>query len=103
MYTMTFAIQLSTVSIRHWKLAGEAKKAHGAGYPLKLAQARECEGCVGPGPRVQNHLPESSSEVNGTEDCTSRPANFAFALTHVFHGVLVSVGLIVEGPEVLQS
>ncbi len=44
---------------------------------------------------MQNHLPETSSEVDGTKNSTARLANFTNALTHVFHRVLVRVGLVV--------
>ncbi len=72
-----------------------AKQAHGAGDPLELAHARHSECCERAGPEVQNHLPEASCEVNGTEDSTARATDFTNALTDVIHRVFVCVGLIV--------
>jgi hypothetical protein len=51
---------------------------------------------------VHEHLPEPGGEVNGAEDCTAWPANFSNALTDILHWVLVCVGLIFEGSEVLH-
>jgi hypothetical protein len=65
------------------------------------AQHGEC--CVQTGLCAQNHLPETSNEVNGAEDCTSRSADFASAFPNILHGIFVCVGLIVEGPEVLHQ
>jgi hypothetical protein len=64
---------------------GAAQQAHGTGDPLELAHARHSEGCLRACPGVQNHLPETSSEVNCTEDGTARATDFANALTDVLH------------------
>jgi hypothetical protein len=84
------------------KTGWTSQQAHGTGDPLKLAHTRDSEGCVWAGPGMQNHLPETGSEVSGTKNSTARLANFANSLTYVFHTVLVCVGLIVQCTKVLQ-
>jgi hypothetical protein len=54
------------------KTGWASQQAHWTGDPLKLAHSRHSEGCVWAGPGMQNHLPETGSEVDGTEDSTAR-------------------------------
>ena len=41
------------------------KKSHWSGDPLKLPEAGNGEGSVGPGLGLQQHLPEAGGEVDG--------------------------------------
>jgi hypothetical protein len=61
------------------------QKSHRRRGQLKLSQAGNGESCVMPGFRLEEHLPESGSQIDGEENCTSRPANFANTLTHILH------------------
>jgi hypothetical protein len=52
---------------------------------------------------MQDHLPESGNQVNHTENGTARMADFTNALTDILHEVLVHIGLVVKGSDVLQQ
>ncbi len=58
-----------------------AQQSHGTGDLLELAHTRHSEGCVGPGPGMENHLPKTGTEVNSTENSTARTADFTDTLT----------------------
>ncbi len=81
---------------------GTPQQAHGAGDPLELPHAWYGEGSVGACPGVQNHLPESSCEVDGTKNRAARSTDFANALADVLHRIFVGVGLVVEGSKILH-
>jgi hypothetical protein len=81
---------------------GTPQQAHGAGDQLELSHAWYCEGGVWTCPGVQNHLPESGREVNGTKNGAALSTDFANALADVLHRIFVGVGLVVEGPKVLH-
>ncbi len=84
------------------KTGWASQQTHGTGDPLELAHTRHNEGCVWAGPGMQNYLPETGGEVNGTKNSTARSANFANALTYVIHRVIVCVGLIIQCTKVLH-
>ena len=52
---------------------------------------------------VNGHLPETRGQVDGREDRGVSSSNVADALVDFFHCVLVSVGLGVEPPKVLND
>ena len=81
---------------------GAPQQTHGAGDPLELPHAWNGEGRVGACPGVQNHLPEPSREVDGTENGAARWADFADTLADVLHRIFVGVGLVVEGSKILH-
>ncbi len=62
-----------------------AQQAHRTGYPLELAHARHCERGVRACPGMQNHLPKSGREVDGTKNSAARSTDFSDALTNVLH------------------
>ncbi len=76
--------------------------------PEKIAKSQNChtsctlDGSVGPGPGVQDHLPESCCQVDCTEELAARSAHFPDAFANVLHRVFVSVGHLIEGPEDLH-
>jgi hypothetical protein len=74
------------------------QQTHWAVYPLELTHTWDGEGIVWTGSWVQDHLPKASCQVNGAENGAQRMADLPNALTYIFHGVLVSVGLVLEGP-----
>ena len=82
---------------------GAPQQTHGAGDPLELPHAWNGEGSVGACPGVQNHLPESGREVDGTKNSTARSTDFPDAFADVLHRIFVGVGLVVEGSEILYQ
>ena len=52
---------------------------------------------------VDGHLPEAGGEINGREDGGVGSSNVADAFIDFLHGVLISVGLGVETPKILDN
>ncbi len=79
------------------------KKSHQHGDPLVLSLSRNHEHSVGSGSWVQKLLPESGSEIHCCEDGATGSSNVSDTFDDVLHGVLVSVGICVEGSEILEE
>ena len=52
---------------------------------------------------MYGHLPEPGGQVHGCEQGQSVPSNVPDALVDLLYGVLVDVGVRVEGPEILHN